>query len=179
GQLRIVLAAEDRAGPGVRVDEAEVLRGQTEPAPAVAEVLDPSREEGELRGLRAAQGEQGELVAAVHAGEDRLPVLEIVERDEPPTRKMPEQLLSERVGCNSRRNDQSRSAFGTTELIARFGEQGCKVDSSDPGMYEPTASMDEILYPVHPCFLRTKCRVQSGVLLFQTTLNECLALGEV
>src|SRR5690606_38547404 len=83
-ELRVVFTPEDRAGPGVRVDEAEVLRGQSEPTPADTEVLDPHREEGELRGLRAAQGEQGELVAAVHPGENRLPILEVIQRHEPP-----------------------------------------------------------------------------------------------
>ena len=80
GQRGITAATKHRAGVGIGVEQVDIGGGELEEAAAIAQVLDPGGEEEKVR-LRtlAAKGEQGELVAAMHAGEYPLPVLEVVQ----------------------------------------------------------------------------------------------------
>ncbi|TFE69322.1 hypothetical protein A7Q09_05370 [Methylacidiphilum sp. Yel] len=82
GELGVAGGAEDGRGAGVGVDQAQVLGRKGEAALGMREVGCVVAEEGELRGAGrsegAGEGEEAELVAAVHTREEPLPVLEVV-----------------------------------------------------------------------------------------------------
>src|SRR5699024_7701035 len=74
GQFGIALAAEDRAGAGVGVDQREFVRRQREPAALVSKMIDLGGEADNPRRLTLAERQQAELVTAVNTREDSFAV---------------------------------------------------------------------------------------------------------
>ena len=85
--LHVFAGAEDGAGARVGIEQGDVFGGQGEAPLGFAQVLDAAQEKGEIGARagkrRAGQRQQAELDAAVDARKDFLPVLEVVEADQP------------------------------------------------------------------------------------------------
>src|SRR5258708_7887049 len=116
GEVSIPAVAEDGQGPGVRVDEGDLLGGQREHPVSVVQVESVEQEECEPRGRLAqrlaGQGEQAELNFALHIGEDWLSVLEIEQRyDSAAFGEIAEQILTAGSGRDGGRDDAADAAW--------------------------------------------------------------------
>ena len=128
GEVGVPAVAEDRQRPGVGVDERDLLGAEREHPLSVVEVGSVQQEEREPRdGLAqclAGQGEQAEFLPAVHAGEERLAVLEVVQRgDGTALGEVAEQVLAAGAGGDGGRDDAADAAAGRGDRREPFGEQ--------------------------------------------------------
>src|SRR5487761_974048 len=84
--LGITLSAEDGTGPSIRIKQLEVGGCQLEPPIRIVKILDPVREENEVRtidgSLQPRHGQKAELVTAVNPLKNRRGILEVEQRHE-------------------------------------------------------------------------------------------------
>ena len=133
GDLHVAASAEDRAGPGVRIEQPEVLGSEREPPLPFLQVLDLVQEE-RILGLRhgiVAPGkrEQAELDPAIDPREHLLPVLEVVQRGEPPVGDdVFEEPPGRVVGGDPRGHDESGASTGVRQMQKRLRKERVAVE---------------------------------------------------
>ena len=134
GQLGIAFAAEHRTGQCIGVDQPEVFWCQREPPAFVGQLADLGGKADKLGLFGCAQGEQAELHAAVHGGEQLVPVFDVVQADQPfRLCDVAKVRLGAVVGGNACGYDEAGPAVLGVNLQDGFGKQGVGVHVTHPG----------------------------------------------
>ncbi len=188
GEFSVLTGAEDGEGAGVGVDAGDVLGGEGENPPWIAQVVGSGGKEGNangragsgsLRGGAPCQGEEAEFVAAVHRREESFSVLEVKEAHKlPAVHEIAEEVLVGVVGGNTGGDDDAGPTAGLEESTHPFGKDRVGVDIAPSG---------EGVLPGATQEAAGSLGCVQGVLVFQLQgavgctelLNEPFALGSI